>query len=164
MCLNRKMTNKCVKVLVDLLMYSRFTPTCFSKWLSSSGVVGAVGNHLPKHVVVNLAYMNKSTSSLTHLLIILRYYKTLGPTIYMCLNVKQIPVHSHVFQILTSHISNYCFLTIFLRPLFVSRGIDLITTITFEVMKLKLCSFLNSPFPSPLTGHKFLITPFFRHS
>jgi hypothetical protein len=32
-----KMTNKCVKELVDLLMYSRFAPTCFGKWLSSSG-------------------------------------------------------------------------------------------------------------------------------
>jgi hypothetical protein len=30
------MTNKCVKEIVDLLMYSRFT-TCFGKWLPSSG-------------------------------------------------------------------------------------------------------------------------------
>jgi hypothetical protein len=32
-----KMTNKCVNELVDLFMYSRFTPTCFGKWLPSSG-------------------------------------------------------------------------------------------------------------------------------
>jgi hypothetical protein len=32
-----KMTNKCVKELVDLLMYSRFTPACFGKWLSFRG-------------------------------------------------------------------------------------------------------------------------------
>jgi hypothetical protein len=32
-----KMTNKCVKELVDLLMYFRFTPLCFGKWLPSSG-------------------------------------------------------------------------------------------------------------------------------
>jgi hypothetical protein len=31
------MANKCVKELVSLLMYSRFTPTCFGKWLPSSG-------------------------------------------------------------------------------------------------------------------------------
>jgi hypothetical protein len=31
------MTNRCVKELVDLLMYSRLTPTCFGKWLPSSG-------------------------------------------------------------------------------------------------------------------------------
>jgi hypothetical protein len=29
-------------------------------------------NHLPKHVGVNLEYINKSTSSLTHLLVILQ--------------------------------------------------------------------------------------------
>jgi hypothetical protein len=40
------------------------------------------GNHLPKHVGVNLEYMNKSTCFWTHLLVILqRYYKMLGPTI-----------------------------------------------------------------------------------
>jgi hypothetical protein len=38
----RKLTNKCVKELVDLLMYSRFTPTCFGKWLQFQGVVGAL--------------------------------------------------------------------------------------------------------------------------
>jgi hypothetical protein len=27
---------------LDLLMYSRFTPTCFGKWLPSSGGVGAL--------------------------------------------------------------------------------------------------------------------------
>jgi hypothetical protein len=86
------MANKCVKELVDLLMYSRFTPACFEKWLSSSGGVGALettqamsvlwaytdydNNHLPKHVGVNVEYINKSTSFLTHLLVILqRHYK-----------------------------------------------------------------------------------------
>jgi hypothetical protein len=72
------MTNKCVEELVDLLMYSRFTPTCFSKYLSSSGGRGVIGtpttpedgNHLPKRVAVNLEYINKSSSSLTHLLVI----------------------------------------------------------------------------------------------
>jgi hypothetical protein len=117
---------------VHLLMYSRFTPTCFGKWLPSSGgrrclrsysinicVVGVYrlrsvqcaqlswtdrntytpttqilleyllrhlrppedGKLLPKHVGVNLEYINKSTSFLTHLLVILqRYYQMLGPT------------------------------------------------------------------------------------
>jgi hypothetical protein len=36
-----KMTNRCVKELVNLLMYSKFTP-CFGKWLPSSGVVGSL--------------------------------------------------------------------------------------------------------------------------
>jgi hypothetical protein len=40
--------------------------------------------HLPKHVAVNLEYSNKSTNSLTHLLVILqRDHKVLGPTIKM---------------------------------------------------------------------------------
>jgi hypothetical protein len=30
-------TNRYVKELVDLLPYSKFTPTCFRKWLPSSG-------------------------------------------------------------------------------------------------------------------------------
>jgi hypothetical protein len=125
------MTNKCAKELVDLLMYSRFTPTCSGKCLPSSGgrrclrscsssvcnlgVYGLRfhdnwpqwtdrnpytptihtllehvlrhlrsskdGNHLPKHVGVNLEYVNKSTSCLKHLLVILRYYKMRGQTI-----------------------------------------------------------------------------------
>jgi hypothetical protein len=32
-----KMTNKCVNELVGLLLYSRFTLTCFGKWLPSLG-------------------------------------------------------------------------------------------------------------------------------
>jgi hypothetical protein len=37
---------------------------------------------LPKHVGVNMEYINKSTSSLAHLLVILQlYYKMLDPTI-----------------------------------------------------------------------------------
>jgi hypothetical protein len=52
-----KMTNKCVKELVDSLIYSKFTK-------------------------LNLEYINKSTISLTHLLFNLqRYYKMLRPAI-----------------------------------------------------------------------------------
>jgi hypothetical protein len=29
--------DRCVKELVDLLLYSKVTPTCFGKWLPSSG-------------------------------------------------------------------------------------------------------------------------------
>jgi hypothetical protein len=51
-----------------LLMYSKFTPTCFGKWLPSSGVCRCLRNypsttedssHLPKHVGVSLEYINK---------------------------------------------------------------------------------------------------------
>jgi hypothetical protein len=96
-----KITNRCVKELVNLLLYSVLTPTCFNEWLPSSKGRWCLirhssllewlirhqrphedGNHLPKHVGVNLEYSNRSTSSLTHLLVILqRYDKMLGPTI-----------------------------------------------------------------------------------
>jgi hypothetical protein len=49
------------------------------------------GNHLPKHVGVNLEYSNTSASSLAHLLFILqRYYKMLGPTIKISLEKLRI--------------------------------------------------------------------------
>jgi hypothetical protein len=44
-------------------MHSRFTPTCFSKSLTSSGgrsTSAADGNDLLKHVVVNLECFNNS--------------------------------------------------------------------------------------------------------
>jgi hypothetical protein len=105
-----KITNRCVKELVDLFLYSKFTPPCFGKWLPCSGGrrclisyssnncdVGVYGLHSVqcgqlsfhgiriKNVWVNLEYSNKSTSYLTHLLVILRYYMMLGPTIKMLL-------------------------------------------------------------------------------
>jgi hypothetical protein len=36
------MTNKCVKELVGFINVFRIYPTCFGKWLPSSGVVGAL--------------------------------------------------------------------------------------------------------------------------
>jgi hypothetical protein len=92
-----------------LLIYSKFTATHFGKQLPSSGghrclrsysssvcIVGVYGlrsvqcgpparTHGPPPAETcwgKLKYINKSTSSLTHLLVILqRYYKMLGPTI-----------------------------------------------------------------------------------
>jgi hypothetical protein len=42
-------------------------------------------NHLPKRVGVDLECISESSSSLTHLLVDLRYYRMLGPTINMIL-------------------------------------------------------------------------------
>jgi hypothetical protein len=49
-----KMTNKCVKKLVDLLMYYRFTPTCFGKWLPSSGNRRCLKSHSSNICVVGV--------------------------------------------------------------------------------------------------------------
>jgi hypothetical protein len=56
-----KITNKCVKELVDLLIYSRFTPTCFGKWLSSSGgrrCLRSYSNNIYKIWIIKCARYN----------------------------------------------------------------------------------------------------------
>jgi hypothetical protein len=63
-----KLTTNESKSYLDLLMYSRFTLTCFGKLLPSSEGRRCLrrhlrppedGNHLPKHVRVNLEYINR---------------------------------------------------------------------------------------------------------
>jgi hypothetical protein len=51
-----------------------YTPTIRTllEWLLRHLRPPEDGSHLPKHVGVNLEYINKSTSSLTHLLVILQ--------------------------------------------------------------------------------------------
>jgi hypothetical protein len=94
------MTNKCVKELVGFTNVFQIYPDMFRQvvtifrgrryprsYSSNICIVGVYGlrsvqcgqlswsedgNHLPKHVVVNLEYINKSASSLTHFLVILR--------------------------------------------------------------------------------------------
>jgi hypothetical protein len=58
------------------------------------------GNHLPKHVRVNLEYINKSTSSLTHLLVILQRYnepKRLLQQMLQHVFVETTPLDSYVY-------------------------------------------------------------------
>jgi hypothetical protein len=46
-----KMTNRCLKELVDLLMYSIFTPKCFGKCLQSSGGRSETTDHTGRIVI-----------------------------------------------------------------------------------------------------------------
>jgi hypothetical protein len=70
-----------------------FTPTCFGKWLLSSGDRMCLISYSSNVCVCAETCLGKiwntlikSTNSLTHLSVILqRYYKTLGPTIKMTL-------------------------------------------------------------------------------
>jgi hypothetical protein len=72
------MTNKYIKELVDnwphWTDHNPYTPSTQTllEWLLRHLQPPEDGNHLPKYVGANLEYINKSSSSLMHLLIILQ--------------------------------------------------------------------------------------------